>query len=456
MVFTAHSAQALATDSETSTVSIRHHLGIRYARLEHGQRFDASVPVPLEQGLEEAGRFHSSNEIPVFPQLPSRLDAYMGSPAEHLIQDEDAFYMNIFVPTGRTSLPVIVFVHGGAWVSGAGTFDWYNGSRIAQQGICVVTINYRIHATGHLADSAQHRPLQDLEVGLEWVQENIHRFGGDPGNVTLVGQSAGGWYVHALACLERLRGKIRKIALLSMGTRAPWSRENLERIRREISLRNHDADLRTLPVEQLLKEALVCSRTGPPTTGESTVLGYTPAPLLPAVSTDLEQDFLEPGISAERLVVDEILFRYTADETGVFLANSQPALQATAQQVAESLASFVPATDQIPGHLRQRMNDPGRSPYQRLRAITSWAQFQRLPNQLAAAYRAAGKHVELHEFNVPSSDADLGACHCLDLPYQFGNRDAWKHAPMLAGITAEQFGRSSHALIRQLAEFVLR
>lgn len=437
-------------------VKVRRLLGIRYARLEQGQRFDPAVIEPIERALAEADHFQSPDEIPVFPQLPSRLETYMGSPVEHPVQDEDAFYLNMFAPEGCTGLPVMIFIHGGAWVSGAGTFAWHDGTALARRGMCVVSINYRIHATGHLSDSPAHRPLQDLEVALEWVQRNIHHFGGDAGNVTLVGQSAGGWYVHALARLQRLRGKFRKIALLSMGTRTPWSRDRLAQIRHEISALNDNADLRDLPVERLLMDSISCSRLITERSQQSAPLGYTPAPLLPAVSTDLPADVLDPPSSADQLVVDEVFLRYTTDETGIFLANSPAARQATDQQVHAAYLEFVPDPEQVPEHLHRRMIDPDAGAYERLRAITSWAQFQQLPTQLAQAYAAAGKHVELHEFDMPSPDESLGSCHCLDLPFQFGNLDDWRQAPMLDGITRERFEQASCILIDQLAGFVLR
>ncbi len=434
-------------------VKVRRRLGIRYARLEQGQRFDPAVIEPIKRALAEADRFQSPDEIPVFPQLPSRLEAYMGSPVEHPVQDEDAFYLNLFAPEGGTGLPVMIFIHGGAWVSGAGTFAWHDGTELARRGMCVASINYRIHATGHLSDSPEHRPLQDLEVALEWVQRNIHHFGGDPGNITLVGQSAGGWYVHALSRLGRLRGKFRKIALLSMGTRTPWSRDRLAQVRHEVSALNDNADLRDLPVERLLVDAINCSRR---VTERPAPLGYTPAPLLPAVSRDLPADVLEPLSSAKQLIVDEVFIRYTADETGIFLANSPAARQATDQQVHAAYLEFVPDPDQVPEHLHRRMIDPDAGAYERLRAITSWAQFQQLPTQLAHAYAAAGKHVELHQFAMSSPIGTLGSCHCLDLPFQFGNLDDWRDAPMLEGITRERFEQASRILIDQLAGFVLR
>lgn len=432
------------------------HLGVRYARLTNGQRFDPPILVPLAEALPLVARFTSTHDVPVFPQLPSRLEMFMGTPGGTQQHDEDAFFLNVFAPEDAKELPVLVFIHGGAWVSGAGTADWYDGSSLAQEGVCVVSVNYRIHATGHLSDASEHRPLQDLEVALNWVQENIERFGGDPQRVTLAGQSAGGWYVHALSRLERLRGKFAKVALLSMGTRAPWSRTTLTAVRQRISQQHQGQALSDLPIDALLQASISSSRAVQQLEQASVPLGFTPAPLLPAESTDLPADFLDPYDSATHLIVTEVFVRYTLDETGIFLAASQTALNATAGQVEKSYQAFVTDPSAVPEHLHQRMIDPESSPYERLRAISSWAQFQELPIRLAEEYSKAGKSVQLHEFSMTSQDPLLGSCHCLDLPYQFGNFHAWQDAPMLFGVTPEEFAKASEVLVKQLTDFVCR
>lgn len=116
---------------------------------------------------------------------------------------EDCLYLNVWRPeTGRSNnLPVMVWLHGGAFVSGAGSLALYDGSALAKRGVIVVTLNYRLGALGTfslpvLRDSAQGETgnfgLRDQEAALRWVQRNIAAFGGDPDQVTLFGESAGG------------------------------------------------------------------------------------------------------------------------------------------------------------------------------------------------------------------------------------------------------------------------
>ncbi len=116
---------------------------------------------------------------------------------------EDCLTLNIWRPKERGSYPVMLWVHGGAFRQGTGTYDMYDGSRLAaERQVVVVTINYRIGALGFMAlpelkkedpnGSTGNYGLLDQIRALEWVQENIEGFGGDPDNVTIFGQSAGG------------------------------------------------------------------------------------------------------------------------------------------------------------------------------------------------------------------------------------------------------------------------
>jgi len=115
---------------------------------------------------------------------------------------EDCLYLNVWTPRTQPAarLPVIVWIHGGAYVFGAGGLPGYNGAPLAKKGAVVINLNYRLGALGFFAHPALEREstggpanfgLLDQIAALEWVQRNIAAFGGDPGNVTIIGQSAG-------------------------------------------------------------------------------------------------------------------------------------------------------------------------------------------------------------------------------------------------------------------------
>jgi para-nitrobenzyl esterase len=335
---------------------------------------------------------------------------------------------------------VIVFVHGGAWTTGGGSLPWYDGARLAAGGAVVVTVNYRIGALGHLVagDGGRDLPFEDLLCALRWVQENVGMLGGDPDRVTLVGQSAGGWYGHALSVSPAGRGLFRRAAHLSMATREPWTPRRRDEVKRDVE-RRLGGDPAVVPITSLMAAgaeavAPVCRP-----------LGFAPSAWLPTAVPGLPAELLDPAWCAEKVHVEAVLFRFTDQETGMFFFQSQPELTATAVDVDSALSRWDPGD--VPLGLA------GLEPYEKLVAASSWAQFQRLPTELAAAYARAGVPSRLERFTVPSLMPGIGSGHCFDLPFQFGTRGAFADAPMLAGIGPEEFEEISLTLRRQLLDF---
>ena len=145
--------------------------------------------------MREASEFGSNCAQPKTP---------LGLPSS----SEDCLYLNVYAPSGRQhgsdAHPVMVWIHGGGWWLGEG--NDYDPSQLAADGTVVVTINYRLGALGFLAlpaladtpgGSSGAYGLMDQQAALRWVQTNIRAFGGDPGNATIAGQSAGGLSVLA-------------------------------------------------------------------------------------------------------------------------------------------------------------------------------------------------------------------------------------------------------------------
>jgi para-nitrobenzyl esterase len=139
---------------------------------------------------------------------------------------ENCLYLNVFTPAGSKArnLPVMVWVHGGSLRTGES--DDYNPAGLVRDGVVVVTINYRLGALGFLADSALashpggpagNYGLMDQQAGLRWVQRNIRGFGGNPGNVTLFGESAGGLSTLAQLVSPGARGLFQR-AIVESGT----------------------------------------------------------------------------------------------------------------------------------------------------------------------------------------------------------------------------------------------
>ena len=182
--------------------------GIPYAAPPIGpKRFKAAVEIAPWSGIRDATQFG-----PAAPQIPS---GGMTDSAP-VNWSEDCLTLNVMTPsTEGAPRPVLVWIHGGAYRSGQGAIPWYNGVNFATHGdIVVVTINYRLGALG-FTDLSQFGPgfetsgvngLLDQIKALEWVQTNIHQFGGDPGRVTIAGESAGGFSVTSLVGSPRASG----------------------------------------------------------------------------------------------------------------------------------------------------------------------------------------------------------------------------------------------------------
>jgi para-nitrobenzyl esterase len=149
-----------------------------------------------------------------------------GSPA----LSEDCLYLNVWTPAESASenLPVMVFFYGGAFTDGGGAAPLYDGTALAERGAVVVTMNYRLGPFGFLAHPAltEESPhntsgnygIMDMVASLEWVQDNISEFGGDPGNVTIFGQSAGAMAITSLMTSPPAEGLFqRAIAQSIMG-----------------------------------------------------------------------------------------------------------------------------------------------------------------------------------------------------------------------------------------------
>jgi len=190
--------------------------GIPYATAPVGERrWRPPEPHPGWQGRRFAMSFS-----PECPQLPYPQGSFFDRPISPT--SEDCLYLNVWSRNldGQARQPVMVWIHGGALTRGSGASPWYDGTALAQKGVVVVSFNYRLGAFGYLAHPAlSEESLQgasgnygtlDQIAALEWVRDNIARFGGDPGNVTIFGESAGSWSVHQLTASPLAAGLFHK------------------------------------------------------------------------------------------------------------------------------------------------------------------------------------------------------------------------------------------------------
>jgi len=203
----------------TGGAGVSTFLGLPYAAPPTGNlRWRAPQPAAAWTGMRDATTFG-----PSCPQVQPQTKNPFLPPGQI---SEDCLYLNVYTPTARpgANRPVLVWIHGGGLVQdGARNYD---GTKLAADGTVVVTINYRLGALGFLAHpslashpggAAGNYGLMDQQAALRWVQRNIAQFGGNPGNVTIAGQSAGGLSVLAQLTSPGARGLFQR-AIVQSGT----------------------------------------------------------------------------------------------------------------------------------------------------------------------------------------------------------------------------------------------
>jgi para-nitrobenzyl esterase len=241
--------------------------GIPYAAPPVGERrFQPPAPVARWEGTRACVKPGPSCLQPRRGDLPERPVGEMS---------EDCLYLNVWapVPKGGQRLPVLVWIHGGGFFLGSGSFPLYDGAALARQGVVVLTINYRLGPFGFFVHPALAKGspdgtsgnygLMDQVAALRWVRSNISTFGGDPGNVTIFGESAGGASVCWLLATPSARGLFHR-AISESGTPGAGLRsgESYEEACRRVSERlgcegkeDVAAALRAVPAAELLEKS---------------------------------------------------------------------------------------------------------------------------------------------------------------------------------------------------------
>jgi para-nitrobenzyl esterase len=225
---------------------------------------------------------------------------------------EDCLTLNVFRPFGVDGpLPVMVFIHGGAFVTGTANDPLFDGGRLAQAGLIVVTVNYRLGALGWLTHPALsdggsgNYGLMDQIAALHWVHDNIAAFGGDPNNVTLFGSDAGAISIALLMLCEGAHGLFQKAILQSMPGRAQLrSAEEAEAVGRKFAaVLGPEADWRAAEPQRLLA-------------AESRLLEISPRSFGPAIDRRLVTETIAAGFAARHESRIPLIIGSNEDETG--------------------------------------------------------------------------------------------------------------------------------------------
>ena len=361
------------------------------------------------------------------PQNPSPLPGMEPGP-----QGEDCLFLNVYTPAADSAArPVMVWIHGGGFTGGSGSQALYEGGPLCTRGdVVLVSVNYRLGALGYLTVPGADPNLGQLDqiAALRWVRDNIERFGGDPGNVTIFGESAGGMAVATLLGMPGAAGLFHRAIPQSGAAHHVHSAESAARVAErfcgELGLPGADAEkLRQLPVERILEaqaKALVALQREP---------GLAFAPVVDPNS--LPQHPLEAvraGASGEI----PLLVGTNRDESKLFnvgLAGGEVSAEQLEKRV-RALLRARRAEDRAPAlidaYRRAREGHASTEAAELLDAIDSDHTFRIPAIRLAEAHAAhpAGTYGYLFTWESPARRGALGSCHALELPFVFGSFNA--------------------------------
>ena len=300
---------------------IHSFLGVPYAKAPVGpSRWCAPEPLEKWEGVRPAKHFG-----PIAIQTTGACFTL-----RETRQSEDCLSLNIWTASldHEVRQPVMVWIHGGGNLGGAGSEDAYDGTSLARRGVTTVTFNYRLGVFGFLAhpDAGANFAVQDFLAVLEWIAQNIEAFGGDRGNVTIFGQSAGAEAVRTLLSTRRARGLFHRAIMQSAGCEhsaigQPWTfartQATTERLMQRVGAKTID-DLRKTPADVLRKVSQALSGVAP----EPGVV-HTPADLMwVAVPDELVDGTGFPGWANDV----PIMFGCTENEARYFIKPRGPEL----------------------------------------------------------------------------------------------------------------------------------
>jgi para-nitrobenzyl esterase len=414
-------------------------LGIPYAAPAVGAaRYRAPAPALPWDGVRDAtASGPTASQSPYLPPMDRVLPSSVAPGPDYL-------NVNVWAPDAGGNLPVMVWIHGGAFVRGANSTPTYDGRAFARDGVVLVGINYRLGVPGFavLDGAPTNLGLRDQIAALEWVRANVAAFGGNPDDVTVFGESAGAMSIATLMAAPPARGLFHRAIVQSGGATAVCSLEDGRRVGAEIAA--HLGVAATASAFAVLDPDVVVAaqsavglalQSDPdPQRWGPTVLrgGLGVMSLFPVVDGEIVPEIPLTAIAAGAAAGMPLLIGTTTEEFRLFLVPTGladavtvpalPLLEARYHWPAKAIATYA-------------ANRPGASAGDIACAILTDAAFRVPANRLAAAQHAAGGRVHAYEFGWPTPVANLGACHALELAFVF---DTLRDSATMAGETAPQ------------------
>jgi len=348
---------------------------------------------------------------------------------------EDCLYLNVWVPPGAARHPVVVWIYGGGFTIGSSAMANYDGAALARKGVVFVSLNYRLGIFGFLAhpeltaESAQHASgnygLLDQVAALRWIRRNIAQFGGDPNNVTLMGQSAGSMSVLQLQASPLSAGLFQHAVGMSggpgLGPDTPSLQESEQiGVKYQAALKSASlAAMRQLPADKLLAIQNQCIAGCPEKLQARPIVdGYfMPEPALQRFANARQNDV-------------SLMLGFTRDESWAPLMNARTleqfheAARATfADKSSEFLKLYKPSSDaDVSITAAQAVRDGGMASVMR-----TWARVQKQTGK-ASVWFYVYSHAHSYAPGITFSDHDpatAGAYHSSEVPYFLQTQDAF-------------------------------
>ena len=414
------------------------YLGIPYAEPIGGAaRFAAPTPRRAWDGVRDATRHGAVSKQ---SQYPAPFSQYLPSTTS---AGDDCLNVAVWTPDpGASGLPVIVWIHGGAFVRGANSLAVYDGSAFARDGVVLVGVNYRLGVPGFavLDGAPNNRGLRDQILALEWVRENVSAFGGDPDNVTIMGESAGAMSVVSLIASRKADGLFRRAIAQSGGGQcaAPVddARAYALAVAQYLGVKPTAAAMSRLGGDEIFAaqekaSADYVADPDPQRWGSGFVAGGLGLMTsFPVIDGDVLTDRPEQVLAHQGRPDVGLLIGITRQEYN-FWAVGTGLLDKTTDANLHTLAARFGAPSTVVDAYRSRR--AGERPGQVLSDIATDVMFREPALRLVDLRQ--GKNTYVYEFAWRTPEHGLGACHALDLPFTFDTLGAAReyapgpHAP---------------------------